>query len=305
MFGGIVHTALDTLYQTEDIEAACKTLLEAFHADPYEDVKRSPMVGAEMLAVYDRHWKGRRAEWDLLAIEQYFEYPIYGETDIICDTCGELPPDMSHRHGGKCHWLCEGSYVYRVVYCGLVDKVVQNKKTGEVFGIDHKTTSYLNGSYLQAMKLSSQFMGYYYWLKAWSPWKENVSNTFIADFLLTAKKSQYAEAPNTPLRRETIHATPEILEEWVSDTQHWIEVIQSFRAESGYTYGAYEEDPSPTILEILPPKNPDSCSRFNSLCSFYDLCSHPPSMRETHVNMLYDIERWNPKTEAEERKASA
>lgn len=295
LFGAMMHKALDTLYETQSVEEACKTLMEEYQKDEFHDPRRTPIMGAEMLAQYWSYWEKKMEGFETVAIERYFEFPLYGENDIICPVCGELPTDMSSKHDYPCMLAtCPGTYVYRVVYCGLIDKIERNKMTGEVIGKDHKTTSYLDGSYLQAMKLSSQFMGYYYWLANYSEWTEDVGNTFLADFLLTAKSSKYSEQPGLPLRRESIHATPEILEEWAEDTRSWVTTIQSWRSNSGYEHGAFEDETLHVDLASLPPKNPDSCSRYRSLCPFYDLCSHPPAMRETHINMLYQIQRWEP-----------
>jgi|TARA_R100000306_G_C4373541_1_gene140993 hypothetical protein len=293
LFGSMMHKALDKMYEEKDMEKGVEAMLAAYHEDPFEDQKRSPMRGAEMLAAYWDYWQDRMEEFETVGIEVYFEFPLWGVDDLVCDTCHKAFA-ADFLKGDSCGFeTCKGTLVYRVVYCGLIDKIERNKKTGEVIGKDHKTTSYLDGSYLESMKLSSQFMGYYFWLANHSPWKDDVGNTFLADFLLTAQSSKYAEQPGLPLRRENIHATPEILTEWQVDTQQWVETIQEWRTKSGYAYG-HEFNADPNSLPVLPPKNPDNCSRYRSLCPFYGLCSHPPIMRDTHINMLYEESEWDP-----------
>jgi hypothetical protein len=197
-FGIAWHGAMDELYKSKNVILAGEVFKATYNPfwDAYPDEfkkreKRTPDLGLSMLLNYWLHWEAQVMKYEVLAIEQYFKFP--------------LSPDHS--------------------YCGLVDKVLLDTDTGLVVGMDHKTTSRLSSAYIGQMRISQQFRGYIYYLRHHSEFKDRMSNYFYADFALTTKTSSHG-ADNAPFYRETVLCDDDMLDEWHANTLTQIEMIQ-------------------------------------------------------------------------------
>ena len=253
LFGTIVHGALDILHTTRDVEKSIEYILGEFtELNNYRDKRRTPELACEMLAGYAEFWANDMDAYTVLSTEQYFEFPLW-------------PDDPSKP------W-----------YNGLIDNIREKNEDKVVGGIDFKTSSQMRASMIETMRIRGQFIGYYFWLKRFSQWKDRVGPNFYADYLLTAKNSKYGTDSGFPLRRERIHGTSHILDDWLESTRYLVEMIEQIYL------------PQMEKLGLEPPMNTDSCERFNYTCPFYSLCSQPKDTREMQIKMSYSISHWDP-----------
>ena len=302
-FGSAIHTALDHLYTHKDIEATqqhfittYQPMLEALEQyDPRGLKKHSLGAGCTMLKSYWDYWYDSIMQMELLACEQHFQFDLGMNDD----------PSSCPKCQGSGHTLqfdscptCGGSgYVLGPFYCGKVDKVFRDTVSGQVVGMDHKTTSLLTGATISAFKISQQFRGYIYWLKVVSQWAEECGEYFYIDLLLKTKTiynqdmDVLREFSNAPFYRDTVLAQPTFLTEWLDDTKKQITTIQ---------HNIDEVRKGVNCHFVLPPQNSNACNDFNRLCQFYDLCSSPREYRATQAKQLYDIHQWNPLETSEE-----
>ena len=190
-----------------------------------------------------------------------------------CHVCDEKPVDPNCIY-------CKGTGDYNgPFYCGVVDKVFRDHRSGQIVGMDHKTTSMLTGALINAFKISQQFRGYVYWLKRHSKWAEECGEYFYFDMLLK-KRTKY-NPDNAPFYRDTVLAQDPFLDEWWDDMTRHVKEVRNMRT-------LYEG------AHITPRQNGDNCNSYNRLCNFYDLCSLPREMRDTVAEDLYDIDAWDP-----------
>jgi len=222
----------------------------------------SPLLGIEQDALTDKlsgdklykplKRKVLDEEWEVIEVEHYFEFPLW-------------PDDLTMP------W-----------YCGIIDKVRRRKSNNGLGILDHKTASQLYGSKLEVMRLSAQFAGYQTYMQRFSKWKDETFDRSFVDFIQTSEKSQYGH-DGLPLRREPIHATPAMLDQWTESTRYWVSMIED-------VWLAQVEE-----HDLDPPMNTDNCDRFRSTCQFYQLCTQPKDTRAMAIEMAYHERHWDPR----------
>lgn len=281
VYGDHVHKALDLMYQTKDVVQVIDFWMSTYSkatddfdmADTTAD-KHSAEVGLNMLTRYWNYWQESIKMMDLLACEQYFVLDLELDSVKTCSNCSD-----DHL---KCIY-CKGTRLVRgPFYCGRIDKVFIDKRTGQCVGMDHKTTSFLSGATINAFKISQQFRGYVYFLMHHSEWKDIAAEYFYFDLILKTKTRYNADGQ--PFYRDTVLTQPEFLEEWLADTKAHVQEIRAMATKINEHDGSL----------VLPRQNSDACNSFGRLCTFYDLCSHPKSMRETLAEDIYEIDFWHP-----------
>ena len=282
-YGIHLHKALDTLYTDKDQESAADLWLESYTPvfeelelyDPTAE-KHTPEMGASQIKDYWNYWEESIHSMEVLGIEQYFALDLGLDDERQCPI-----PHLDRR----CV-VCSGTGVVRgPIYCGVVDKVFKDKRSGQVVGMDHKTTSMLTSALINSYKISHEFRGYVYWLKRQSQWKEECGEYFYFDLLLKTRSLKYAEGAK--FYRDTTLCQEPFLDEWWDDMIHHVKEIRIMRkdAEEGIRY---------------PRQDSDACQKFGRLCAYYDLCSQPREMRDTLAEQLYDIDQWDPLKRDEE-----
>jgi hypothetical protein len=157
--------------------------------------------------------------------------------------------------------------------CGHLDKVVNF--SGDLFVMDHKTTTGTLGSYyfdqynphnqMSAYTLASQLI-----MK--SPIKgviiDGIQVVNVAD--PNRKKEPF-------FRRGITYRTQDQLEEWLADTRRWLALAEGYATEGHW------------------PMNDTSCSMYGG-CRYREVCSKSPQVRKTWLksNFTQGNERWNP-----------
>lgn len=290
-YGTYIHKALDVLYDTKDLAAAKLDWLNQYgpvfeELDPTEPQteKHNVDVGWTMLDGYWEYWHESIEAMELLGVEQYFAMDMEMDEEDecpVCDGTGWVEEKLTRTSTyDKCVY-CSGKGSYRgPIYCGCVDKVFKDTRSGQIVGMDHKTTSMLTGALINSFKISPQFRGYIYWLTRKSEWAETCGEYFYFDLLLKTKTSKYND-DNMPFYRDTVLAQDEFLDEWWDDTRTQIAEARAMRTWA-------------RNCNRLPRQNGDACNNWNRICTYYDLCSMPRPTRPTLAADLYEVNEWDP-----------
>ena len=292
-YGVYAHKALDTLYTTHDYKKANLVWLEEYtpifeefeHTDATA-AKHTPEIGMQMIKEYWEQWESSIIAMEVLAIEKYFAMDIGLDPEHDCEDCAgtgkiQLPPDdpeFDEPVFESCV-ICSGTGRLRgPIYCGVVDKIFKDKRSGLVVGMDHKTASMLSNALINSFKISQQFRGYMYYLKRKSEWAADAGEYFYFDMLLKTK-TKYND--NKKFYRDTTLAQASYLDEWWDDM---VDHVKEIRRKTAEANGGGR----------LPRQDSDACQKFNRLCNFFDLCSQPRETRETLAEQLFEIEGWDP-----------
>jgi PD-(D/E)XK nuclease superfamily len=167
--------------------------------------------------------------------------------------------------------------------CGIVDRVVRSKADGQLYVMDLKTTGlYLSQNWFEQWRHSLQAAIYLDLVE------HTLDHEVVAGFWVDAihldrrgyaRKDDFMRVgpfPYSPALRAELRRTVDVLLKRANE------------------------------LERMPEqavKNPRNCFRFNSLCSYYGLCTLDPSDREDAVKMGlaagdFVEKRWEPKERA-------
>ena len=201
---------------------------------------------------YLDHYENDAAETVILAngkpaVELSFQFEL------------EFGPKPQHLDIGPAHFQ---SYLL----CGHLDKVV--KFSGDLFVMDHKTTTSTPGAYFFDNFNPHNQMTVY------TIASQTIMKSPIKGVIIDAV--QIAVGFSRPVRGIT-YRTNDQLEEWLGDTKLWL------RAAEGYA----EED--------FWPMNDTACGMYGG-CRFREVCSKSPSVRQRWLesNFTQEHERWNP-----------
>jgi len=150
--------------------------------------------------------------------------------------------------------------------CGHLDKVV--RFSGDLFVMDHKTTTSTPGAYFFDNFNPHNQMTVY------TIASQTIMKSPIKGVIIDAV--QIAVGFSRPVRGIT-YRTNDQLEEWLGDTQRWL------RAAARYAEEAFW------------PMNDTACGMYGG-CRFREVCSKSPSVRQRWLesNFTQENERWNP-----------
>lgn len=152
------------------------------------------------------------------------------------------------------------------IYCGHIDKLSRSTETGDIFVVDRKTTtSTLGSGYFDRYLVNSQLMGYMV-----------ASRIFLGRPALSAVIDAAQIAVDfTRFGRRSFHYSPAQLEEWLSNTCHYILLAEDY-AKSG-----------------VWPMNDSACGNYGG-CDFAQVCSAPKNVRHSLLSTSYEKHIWNP-----------
>lgn len=158
----------------------------------------------------------------------------------------------------------------RITYKGTMDMAAQDFN-GNVHGVEHKTTYYLNEAFLNKARMSDQVTGYIFLLQ------ENVHpdvNSVVWNALQTAPR-KIQTSPEECFSRTTTRRTPEQMLEWRENTILTVErMIEDIEREK------------------FVKNMPDACCAWNSLCAFADVCNSPWASRKEILAAEYLENDW-------------
>lgn len=278
-FGSAIHLGLEHRYKTYQN----KSVDEAYYNDlvgllgPFFEQHETPT----------EDW--RTLNWCMRLLRKYNEkYDIEG-FNLLVGPDGkplvELPfalPLYTHTHGATS---------IPVVYSGKIDLPISID--GEVFIMDHKTTSMMGSMFWDQLRRSSQQKGY-----VWA--FENLTGTRVTGYQVNGIRSKeppmYVQAGKTTgklspeswwnesFQRERFIIKPGELEEWKNNTIDLVEEF-FFHYNKGYM-----------------PMKTTWCSHYGK-CQFYDVCQlDAPDRAFMLASGQYTDNNWNPLKEPSQSK---
>jgi hypothetical protein len=258
MFGGAIHSALETLYRgTAFNQAACplhdatgicarcrggqipniSAVFLTNYADDPEDPKEVRTVdrGLDILAQYLGKW--RREPFRVIYVEEPFELPM--------------------RADG-----------FSFIYTGRMDLIVE--QDGVIFPIDHKTTTRFGQVFDTSFKLSGQFTGY---MRAAERKTGQPVFTALANAIRITTK-----VDDSSFARIFTQRTPEEFGLWEEETADTARQILNMRS-----------------ARFWPRNAPFACGAYNRVCDYYPLCISAAQTRETLKRSAYEVVPWEPR----------
>lgn len=214
-FGDFIHQALAIFHTTGNIEEALKLVM--LFPVTWADEIRTPELFVKILRAYHK-----RFGHDLILKvkpEGSFAMPVmFGKLQDQDDT----PRDP-------------------VLYTGRLDMPMV-EYNGELWGVEHKTTTYWIASNTQALSASSQVKGYMYALSLYYPETKGM----LMNLIRVAKTGQ-------DFQRIRIKKSHWILEEWYSSMLYDVlRILKSFETGNWPQWW--------------------TCYYYNRLCGYHDIC---------------------------------
>lgn len=236
-YGKLIHDALDTWYNTWDYDATLKTIMDADYEDPIDDF--------------------RTKERALRKIVDYIEF--YGKEEswlggpdsvILTETAFNLEdPNDGFRWGG------------------VVDLLVEYN--GELWVMDHKTTSRFGASWFDQFENSSQMAGY-----VWAA--SQLHGSPVAGVLINCIVTHKVPKPAA----KQLHRQPLYFPEWK------IEEWKAMRSNDYHNLAKAQE------AERFPPRW-HSCVNKYGKCPFFQVCRANPQAREHLIEEFYEYDPWD------------
>jgi hypothetical protein len=262
-FGQELHSALEDYERSraagikhdDAVHDTIRALLTRFHdwepnpRSKSEEVKTKPNLLRSVIWYLEKY-REDTAETVMLAngkpaVEVSFQFEI-----------DEAPKDyINDEHGHRPKYLL----------CGHLDKIV--RYNGDLFVMDHKTTTTTPGSY---------------YFDGFSPNNQMSLYTLASQVILSAPiKGVIIDAIQicvgfTDFHRGVTHRTPDQLEEWLETTKHWLRYAERLAMDGEW------------------PMNDTACGMYGG-CEFRGVCSKSPSVRDRFLSAGFERrEPWNP-----------
>lgn len=172
-------------------------------------------------------------------------------------------------------------------YTGKIDRIVEHQ--GLFYVEDHKTTSALGPYYFKQFDPSNQMMGY-----AWLAQK--LTGLPIAGIRINAHAVLKRESK---FERQTIHFSPERLNEWAANYNIWIQRIEASMAEYKSLLHVQSVLPKVDAIEqdaLLSafPHNFNACAAKYGQCTYTDVCTYPARLRMKILQAEFEENAWDP-----------
>lgn len=150
------------------------------------------------------------------------------------------------------------------ILCGHMDKIVDYG--GDIMVMDQKSTGGGIGAYyFNQFNPNGQMSGY-------TLAGRMIFDIPIAGVIIDAVQVMVGY---TDFARGFTMRTQAQLDEWLVDTKHWTEILK-FAVEHDYW-----------------PMNESSCHMYDG-CTFRDICSQTPAVRQVYLNTYFEKKYWNP-----------
>ncbi len=162
--------------------------------------------------------------------------------------------------------------------CGHLDRIARLAGTGQTYIDDTKTTQYtLSSSWFNKFTPNSQFS--LYCIAGKVVWKEPIQGLIIDGVQVAAGFSRFG--------RELIPRPPEVLDEWMTATGKWLQMLEQC-ALDGQRAEAAGRDASEGW-----PMNEASCDKYGG-CQFQPICGRAPKAREIWLQAGFRRRVWDP-----------
>lgn len=273
-FGSVIHDALDHGFRNgwDFSDGTVNRILSDSTLGKWDTARARAMLKA-----YAIRWEGTLDEFSLVASEIEFRAPI-------------INPDT-------------GAESRTFVLAGKIDKVLENKVTGHLYGGEHKTSSEdlsVASVYWDKLVMNTQISCYYVGIKE----KFNRSPyAFMYDVLGKVKadpkeatpegKRQYTkEGKLYANQRDADESVEEfesrLLETYASNVNRFFVRNEIVRLERDHLAAARNLwHTTQHILYCIRnkywPQNPDACERYRRMCEFWPVCSGQAEITDTSL----------------------
>jgi len=263
MFGTAVHKALESWYLTPleqriiPTNALDKAKLHLYSSDrPFGPDSEVPMYNAihEFIMHSDPNVPDSDKRCQLNGIKILVEYFKRYKDDGLTVVSDSKGPMVERRVEFPIHVSPD----LKITYFGTVDVILENKQTGVVMVVDHKTTSALGSGFYNRVKPNHQYTGY---VQGAQVDLGLDTNLFMINGLQVAK-TKYDFA------RQVTERTEEDFEELKNAVLMNVRLFMTFH-ESG----------------IWPQNAPQPCTMYGS-CKFLKACEVPSNIRESVIRSL-------------------
>lgn len=239
-FGGAIHKALDTLYLEESLEAAISVFYKQYTPPPQEK-KRTLARGEAVLREYFDKWVDKISTYKAVMCELAFQH--------------ELGLAQTQKSG---EW--------KVIYGGLVDKIVR-LPNGELWCIDHKTSTLQTEAIALSYEMSNQFQGYL-WGAVAGTQLSKVNGLYVDLLLIHPKNNDFMHHP--------IPYSENRMKQWKAGILHTAELVLK----------CWEDMQWPQFGQ-------SACVQYHQLCAYYDICyADQPEQRESIKKSFFLHKPW-------------
>jgi len=274
-YGQAIHLALERIIKGEELEAILPALRQHFDDNPVDFREwRTFDHCVEALKGYIHHWGNHK--FDVLMyegspfVEKGFKIPFFSHE---VKTHINYPPCL----------LVEGStddtpafYVdhINVFWTGRIDLITHYM--GDVWAVDHKTTSMAGSGFWKDFLLSSQMMGY-----TWATQQLGIPTVGVIINAIIGRQPTKSGEQNA-YDRQNFTYTKDQIEEWYDNTA---DVLSTFVTR---------------LVKGFFPMATKWCLGKYGTCPFHDVCSTPMAGRSRMLmSDLYTDVHWNPLAESE------
>ena len=180
-----------------------------------------------------------------------------------------------------------------------IDTIIQDKQTGRINSLEHKTTSSFSPMWLNQWRQKFQVGAYAYALRClYEP--DAVDSIIINGACIRPEPAikqngePRANARDTEFTRVPIRMSSGKVRDWITQATYWLEYIDGeFQA-----LEACDEDEP--VLHAFP-KNTESCVNYGKPCPFLDFCVAKPNPLQYGDAMPVGMRRefWDPRSQQE------
>lgn len=167
-------------------------------------------------------------------------------------------------------------------YTGRLDRIIE--ANGQYLIEDHKTASRMETNYFKQWELDNQMIGY-------AVLAELVTGQPIAGVRINL---HVVRKSDSVFERRTIRFSKERLQDWCKNYDIWLARIEESKRQLEIRAEA-EFDLAPAY-----PQNFAACAGKYGMCTYHEVCSMPPRLRQITLETDFAEMEWNPLTVADE-----
>lgn len=246
-FGQLLHLGLEWWYRTHDKEAAINAIVENWPAnhpdDDWRDMQKCISVMEEYIREYPSElWKVVGAGTDNPMLEVSFTLPLVNE------------------HGEQLYTY-DG---YAIQYGGIFDLLLNFN--GQMYVMDHKTTTRMGDYYFTQYKPNNQITGYLWGASQLT--SSRIGGAFINAIGL------YKKSP-TKFKRHLTMRQPDDFRNWTRSVHHACNLIRVAHNSNEF------------------PQFTSACTLYGR-CEFHDVhVMSDNNQQERYLELMYDREHWD------------
>jgi hypothetical protein len=261
-FGILYHDALESFeryrWEGSDHDTALRAVVRDILDKTWRDGK--PWRATKDLSTDDRA--------SLKSRENLVRTVVWYIDRFRSDPAQTRPHSVTGRPMTELHFQFEIGKGYDIRYpyslCGYLDRIVEFQ--GQTFVMDRKTTTSTLGSYYFEQYDPDNQMSLYT-VASQVAFRTPVKGVIIDAAQIAVGFSRFV--------RSFVFKTPDQIDEWMRDLRIWLRQAELY-AEAGYW-----------------PQNDKSCHKFGG-CTFRDICSKSPSVRDKFLESNFERRPWNP-----------